>query len=802
MNHNEGADRLSRYARTLELDKILEQLAEFAGCDESRERIRKITPSSDYQTLSEEMARTSSAAALCARYGAPAIHNVQNCSMSLKRAQVGASLSLRDLLAIAQLLNNIRTLRAWRDRCEEKETPLDEIFFGMAEFRYIEDAIHAAIVSEEEVADDASSELRDIRRKIRAAQASVREQLDRLVHSSHYAPYLQEAIVTMRDGRFVVPVKVEHRGEIKGMVHDTSSSGATVFIEPVGVVEANNKIKLLEGEEQKEIARIIAALSAQCGEVADAILQSFEKLVDLDVIFARARYGNETKSVVPVLRNDGVCDIRGGRHPLIARDKIVPIDIRIGGEFDTLVITGPNTGGKTVALKTLGLHVLMAMCAMMIPAKEGSTVSVFEYVLADIGDEQSIEQSLSTFSAHMTNIVSILEIVNENSLVLMDELGAGTDPVEGAALAVAIIERMRLFGAKIAATTHYAEMKLYALQTPGVENASCEFDIATLRPTYRLLIGVPGRSNAFAISQRLGLGDDIIEAAKGHVASDNARFEDVVSQLEQTRQSLEEERRHTAKLLDEAKSKRDDIASYKERLERDRDNEIARARREAQRIVEDVKQQSQKLIEELEEIRRQKDSQQFNQLVGGARAGMRASLRKMDNRANPVTGTNSSEYVLPRPLEKGDSVKIASFGTNGVVLQPEDDSGNVLVQTGAIKTKVKVSELRLLEKQKQKNKQASGGRVTRTVESRATRSASSEFDMRGMNAEEGIMALEQFLDNCVMLGTKSVTVIHGKGTGVLRSAVHTFLRRCAAVRTFRLGAFGEGESGVTIVELK
>lgn len=799
---NEPRKENDKSCRTLELDKILERLTQYAGCDDSRERILQIVPSDDYRSVCEEMERTSSAAALCVRYGAPAIYNVQNCALPLKRAQVGASLSLRDLLAVARLLGNIRTLRAWRDRCEEEETPLDELFFGLTEFRSVEDAIQSAVVSEEEIADDASSELRDIRRKIRAAQASVREQLDRLVHSAHYAPYLQDAIVTIRDGRFVVPVKVEHRAVIKGMVHDTSSSGATVFIEPAGVVEANNKIKLLEGEESKEIERIIAALSAQCGEIADATMRSFERIVALDILFAKARYGNETGSIVPQLRNDGVTDIRGARHPLIPREKSVPIDIRIGGEFDTLVITGPNTGGKTVALKTLGLHTLMAMCAMMIPAREGSSVSVFEHVLADIGDEQSIEQSLSTFSAHMTNIVSILEIANEDSLVLMDELGAGTDPVEGAALAVAIIERLRLYGAKVAATTHYAEIKLYALQTPGVENASCEFDLATLRPTYRLLIGVPGRSNAFAISQRLGLGEDIIEAAKGHVASDNARFEDIVSQLEQTRQSLEEERRHTSRLLEEAQSKRDDVASFKERLEQDKEKEIARARREAQRIIEDVRQQSQKLIDELEDIRRQKDSEEFSKLVGGARAGARASLRRMDNRANPVTGEMpDGEYVLPRPLEKGDSVKIASFGTNGVVLQPEDDAGNVLVQTGAIKTKVKVSELRLVERQKQKQR-PSGGHVTRSVESRATRSASSEFDMRGMNAEEGIMALEQFIDNCVLLGVKTVTIIHGKGTGVLRSAVHTFLRRCQSVRTFRLGAFGEGEAGVTIAELK
>lgn len=791
----------TKYYHTLELDKILERLCSFAGCEVSRERLLATKPQSDYREVCGEMERTNAAYTLCVRYGAPAIYNVQDCAAALKRAQVGASLSLRELLAIARVLYNVRTLKAYRERCEEEHTALDELFWALGENKYLEDMIGSAIVSEEELADDASGELMDIRRKIRAAQASVREQLDRMIRSPHYQTYLQESIVTIRDGRFVVPVKIEHKNEIKGMVHDTSSSGATVFIEPAGVVEQNNKIRLLEGEEQKEIARIIAALSAECGSYADSIMLSFEKLVELDVCFAKARYGQETCSVVPKLREDGGIDIKGGRHPLIDPKKIVPIDIRLGTDFDTIVITGPNTGGKTVALKTLGLLTLMAMCGMMIPAGEGSEVSVFEYILADIGDEQSIEQSLSTFSAHMTNIVSILEVANERSLVLMDELGAGTDPVEGAALAVAILERLRLFGCKIAATTHYAEIKMFALQTPGVENACCEFDLATLRPTYRLLIGVPGRSNAFAISQRLGLDEGVIEAAKGHVASDNARFEDVVTQLEQARQSLEEERRKVDVLVASAERERREAEAFRENLEKQKEFEINKARSQAGRIVSDVRAQSEKLLCELDEIRKQKDNPAFSSLAQGAKAGYRSAMRALEDRANPVSGERQEDYVLPRPLREGDSVKISSFGTNGVVLREPDKSGNVFVRSGSIKTKVPLSELRLIDTPKNKS-QPSAGRVSRTLQSKATREGSTEFDMRGMNAEEGIMELERFIDGCVLSGIKNVTVIHGKGTGVLRKAVHEALRRNKSVRTFRLGVFGEGEAGVTIAELK
>lgn len=792
-----------KYTRILELDKVLERLSQFAGCPDTRQQLLALTPCSDYRTLCEEMARTEAAYSLCVRYGEPAIYNVQNCDLPLRRAQVGASLSLKDLLAIGRLAANIRSLRAYRERCEEQETALDELFFGLQDNRYLEERISAAIVSEEELADDASPELLSIRRKIRSAQASVREQLDHMIHSAHYLPYLQEAIVTQRDGRYVVPVKIEHRAEVKGLIHDTSASGQTVFIEPAGVVDANNKIKLLQSEELQEIDRIIRALSAECGSCADSLMGSFARLVALDGVFARARYGREIEGVIPKLREDGGIILNGARHPLISKDAIVPIDIRLGTDFDTLIITGPNTGGKTVALKTLGLLTLMAMCAMMIPARESSEISAFDYVLADIGDEQSIEQSLSTFSAHMTNIVQILEVADENSLVLMDELGAGTDPVEGAALAVALIERLRLFRARIAATTHYAEMKMFALQTSGVENACCEFDIATLRPTYRLLIGVPGRSNAFAIGQRLGLPEKVIEDAKGHVASDSARFEDVVAQLEEARQSLEHERAETGRLREEAQQERDRIAAYKQELEGLKEKEINRARSEAGRIVSDVRRRSEQLMEELEELRRQKDAEDFGRRVGEAKSGYRSRMRGLEDRANPVSGQapEDGEYVLPRPLEKGDSVKITTFGTRGVVLQPADNAGNVLVQAGAIKTKVALKDLRLVQAQS-KAKRPSGGRVLRTVESKATRSASAEFDMRGMNAEEGIMALEQFLDNCVMNGQKAVTVIHGKGTGVLRTAVHSFLRRCPLVQTFRLGAFGEGESGVTVIELK
>ncbi|MGN0625414.1 MAG: endonuclease MutS2, partial [Oscillospiraceae bacterium] len=503
-----------KHQQALELDKILNMLAECASCDDSKEKALALEPQTSLYRAKEEMRQTADANALSNRYGSPTVYNFKNIKNMVKRAELGTSLSLRELLEVSNALRTIRSLSDWRKHCETAETSLDYLFSGLTPHPFIEDRINTAILSEDMVADNASPALADIRRKIRNAGLSVKNQLDKLIHSPAYQKYLQESLVTMRDGRYVVPVKAEHRAEIKGLVHDTSSSGATLFIEPLGVVEANNEIRLLQGKESDEIARIVAELSALVGEHSQSILQDYDSVVEIDLIFAKSRLADKMQAMEPVLTDDGVIRLKKARHPMIAKTVVVPTDIYLGDAFDTLIITGPNTGGKTVALKTLGLFTLMAMCGLMIPAADGSQISVFENVLADIGDEQSIEQNLSTFSAHMVNIISILEKTDDRTLVLLDELGAGTDPVEGAALAISIIESLRRKGARIAATTHYAEIKLFALETEGVENGSCEFDVSSLRPTYKLSIGVPGKSNAFAISQRLGIGTEIVNRAK------------------------------------------------------------------------------------------------------------------------------------------------------------------------------------------------------------------------------------------------------------------------------------------------
>ena len=537
-----------RYFHTLELDKVLAKLADQANCDDSKRMALSLTPSDDFSTVQLLMKKTSDAYMLSARYTSPSLHKLKNCEMALRKAEKGSNLSLRELMDVSSVLHNIRSVKDWRKRCEGESTSLDPLFEVLTPNRELENTIDNAVLSEEELADSASAELASLRRKINQAKLRVRERLDQLIKSPTQSKYLQEALVTQRDGRFVVPVKSEYRSEIKGLVHDTSSSGATLFIEPMAVVEANNEIRVLQAKEKQEVDRIIMELSVKVGEFAESIIYSYRSLVEIDLYFAKASLAYKMKATVPNILQTGEIDLKRARHPLIDPEKVVPIDVNLGKDFNTLVITGPNTGGKTVTLKTMGLLTLMAMCGLMLPVAENSSISVYKKVLVDIGDEQSIEQSLSTFSAHMTNIVSIIEEADSDSLVLIDELGSGTDPVEGAALAISIMERLAMYGAKVGATTHYAEIKEYALQTPGVCNASCEFDVETLKPTYRLLIGIPGKSNAFAISQRLGLPEEIIEAAKRNISAEKTRFEDVLSQLDQTRQELEKEKEEVDRL--------------------------------------------------------------------------------------------------------------------------------------------------------------------------------------------------------------------------------------------------------------
>lgn len=791
-----------KHSKALELDKILQQLVECCSCEDSRALALEIQPQCDYARAVRQMNYTQDAHILSVRFGMPTVLNMKNVKGMLRRAQVGASLNLRELMDVSTVLRTIRTLSTYRKNCDNMETALDAMFESLMPNAALENKINENVLSEDELADSASPELFQIRRSIRNTELKVRAQLDKMVKSTTYQKYLQDSIITMRDGRFVVPVKQEFRGEVKGMVHDTSSSGATLFIEPVAVVEANNEIRVLQNKEQQEVDRIIAEMSAEVGDQADLICADYDTAVELDLLFAKARLGRKMKATIPTITDDGVTDLRKARHPMIDEQRVVATDIHLGGAFDTLVITGPNTGGKTVSLKTLGLFTLMAMCGMMLPVADDSRISVYDRVLADIGDEQSIEQSLSTFSAHMTNIVSILEIADWKTLVLLDELGAGTDPIEGAALAIAIVETLREKGAKIAATTHYAEIKVYALETAGVENASCEFDVESLSPTYRLSIGVPGRSNAFAISQRLGLDVSIIERAKDRVSNEHTRFEDVVSQLEEMRIGLEKEKSAAEDARVSAQRLKSDIESYKQRLEREKDREIEHAKTEAKRLVDRVKVEAQRMVDEIEEIKRQKDTEAYANMPSLARAQMKSGINRLQELADPVRQQVDDGYVLPRKLVKGDIVSIVDIGKDGTVLAPADSSNNVLVQVGVMKIKVAQGKLRLDERKNKATLNNKKGSISKSVTSRAERSGTSELDLRGMMVEEALMDLDRFIDGAVLGGMSIVTIIHGKGTGALRTAVQDHLRRHKNVRTYRLGVYGEGENGVTIAEIK
>ena len=778
--------------RALELDKILEMVAKEATCPDAAELARAIQPVYTAAGARHLLEETDAAFVLMAKFGAPSFYGLQNVTNALRRAQAGGGLGLPELLAVGATLRAIRSLKQWHEKSASVKNALTARFEILAPNKYLEEKIFTCIVSEEEVADAASPALAAIRRKIRAASVRAREQLDKLIRSTSHQKHLQEAIVTQRGGRYVVPVKAEYRGEVPGLVHDTSASGATVFIEPMSVVEANNEIRVLQSDEQDEIARILLELSGEAGEFADSIIDSYQYAVQLNLIFAKAQVAYRMKAVVPVIDESRRTVLHAARHPLIDKDQVVPTDISLGESFDALIITGPNTGGKTVSLKTIGLLTLMAMCGLMIPAGEGSRVAVYRHILADIGDEQSIEQSLSTFSAHMTNIIRILRVADSQSLVLLDELGAGTDPVEGAALATALIEELRRKGARLACTTHYAELKAYALETDGVENACCEFDVATLRPTYRLLIGVPGKSNAFAITRRLGMDGRIVDRAGELVSRENTAFEQVVGRLEESRRALEDQ---LEQAREEARKARESAKQSEEKLEeaeRQAQKEMDRARQEAALIVQKTRQQADALLNELDELRRQKNKA----LSAEQKARLRAGMRNLEKASDPVRRRSNDGYVLPRELKVGDPVLIFDIDKEATVLEAPKD-GQVLVQAGVIKTRVALSNLRLLTKTQQKKQL--GRTVTRSV---STQEASTSLDLRGQNVEEGLMEVDAFLDRASRMHLSQVTIIHGKGTGVLRAGVQKHLRKCPQVKSFRLGTYGEGESGVTIVELK
>ncbi len=791
---------MNNYYKSLELHKILEMLSEEASNTKTKEMALALTPESDIDVVRSEMKKTSDAFDLSVKYGTPAFSNFKDIRGALHRASSGASLSLRELLDIAQMLYQVRMLSDWYKSTENEETSIGYLFVSLAPNKYLEDKIKNAVVSEDEISDMASHELANIRRKIAQAGVRIRESLDKLIRSSEVQKSLRENIVTMRDGRYVLPVKADFKGNVPGLVHATSATGSTYFIEPISVVEANNDIKVLQGEEQDEIDRIIAELSADCAAYAEALSADYVTCAEINLYFAKSNLGAKMRACIPELSDDGVIDLKKARHPLIDKKKVVPVDIKLGEDYNALIVTGPNTGGKTVILKTTGLLSAMAMCGLMIPASDGSKVSVFDNILVDIGDQQSIEQSLSTFSSHISNVVKILDAANEKSLILMDELGSGTDPVEGAALAVSIIENMVAKGSKLLVTTHYQELKLFAIETPGIENASCEFDIATLQPTYRLIIGSPGKSNAFSISSKLGISDDIINRANELVSTENQRFEEVVAQLEASRRELEKQHDEIEKLKNEQAEKVAELDKEIADLNSKKESELEKARVQAMRIVESCRMQSEQLLDELADIRKQKEKSNFAQLAINAKSKNKSALDKMYDTANPVQNKEHKEYKLPRPLKRGDHVLIFDIDKKGILASDPDSNGNVFVQAGIMKTKVNVNKLRLLEPEKvtMQNKKVS----TKNVRGKMQRTPSLELDIRGCAVDEGIHELDMFIDNAVLTGAGIITVIHGKGTGVLRQGIQNHLKNHPSVKSFRSGVFGEGEDGVTVIELK
>ncbi len=790
--------------KTLEFDKIRQMLATHALTEGAKALALSLSPTDDRDEVLARLRRTTDAKRLMNVKGMPPFGDVKDMEDICDRAEKGATLTPRELLDAANVLRTSRSLLEYIKVNRLFDTVLDEIFERVIPDKKTEDKIFHDIISEELIADDASPELSDIRRKKRSASSKIKDVLQKFVGNSSYSKYLQENIVTTRNGRYVVPVKAEYRGEVKGLVHDTSSSGATLFVEPMGVVDANNELRVLETREEKEIEKILATLSAMVAEVADAIWLNYKNITELAFIFACGELSFKMDGVAARITDDETREIvlHGSRHPLINKDKVVPTNIEIGNGYDTMIITGPNTGGKTVTLKTLGLFALMTQSGLHIPAKDDSCICIFDNILVDIGDEQSIEQSLSTFSSHMVNIVSIMSQVGERSLVLFDELGVGTDPVEGAALAVSVIETVRSKGAMCAATTHYAELKIYALDTEGVRNASCEFDVETLKPTYKLIIGTPGRSNAFAISTKLGLPEEIVKRAEALVSSDNRRFEDVIEKLDANRIQMEKERAEAEQLRSEyERFKREAEKEIKEKLAR-ADKELNNAYAKAASLVESAKLSSDYVLAELDKVRKARESANLGEELERTRRQIRQHLRENESKFNPVDEKTDENYVLPRPLRKGDKVYIVNIGKEGILTDEPDRGGNVNVRAGIISMKTKVENLKLIEEEttvtgKDKVKQkASDYKV------KVSRDFKSEIDLRGMTGDEAWLAVDKYLDEATVAGIRSVHLIHGKGTGALKNALWKFLRGDRRIASFRIGQYGEGDGGVTVVELK
>ncbi|MBE6853288.1 MAG: endonuclease MutS2 [Ruminococcus sp.] len=792
---------MEKYFKTLELHKVLEMLAEHTSNDATRKMALEIEPCCDCDEVRREVEKVSQAFELSVRFGSPPFSSFKDINGHLRRAKSGGRLSLKDLLDVLGMLKQIKSLYDWYRHCEDTETDLDYLFSGLIPNDALLQRLETSIVSEEELSDGASSELASIRRKIRQTGAKLRSTLDKMVKSSSMQKCLQEAVVTMRDGRYVLPVKSEHKNAVPGLVHDTSSTGQTYFIEPMSIVDCNNDIRILESQEQEEIDRIIRALTAECALYADSIAEGFRVCTILNLYFAKSDFAARMKATAPVISDDGVIELRRARHPLIDPKKAVPVDISIGEEYSALIITGPNTGGKTVSLKTTGLLTLMTMCGLLIPVADGSRVSVFDNILVDIGDNQSIEQNLSTFSSHINRVIDIIGRADGRSLVLLDELGSGTDPVEGAALAVSVIERLKASGAKLMVTTHYQELKIYAIESADTQNASCEFDISTLRPTYKLIMGSPGKSNAFEICRSLGMPSDVIDEAQTLVSSENMRFETVIEKLEAARSELEKQNAELDRLRREAKENAEKLEKELAELEKLKEKELEKARSVSMNIIENTKIKSNELLDELQSIKKQKDKDKFGSMVSDAERLSKKSLNNMYDKANPVVKKKPDSYKLPRALKSGDYVFIPSMNQNGTVVSAQDQKGFVFVQAGIMKMKMNISELRLADKQNTSSQKNTKAKFT-PKKNTSTGKVQQELDIRGYSSDEGVMELDMFINHAVMMGLSLVTVIHGKGTGVLRSAIHARLRKIPVVKSFRLGVYGEGEDGVTIIELK
>ena len=789
---------------TLEFDKIREILASCAATEGAKQVAMSLVPTvrCDREEVETRLTRTTDARRLIDFKGHPSFGMVKDVEGACERAEKGATLSTRELLDIGNVLRTSRSLLDYIRTNKTFDTSLDEIFERLFTFRPVEDKIFRSIISEEMIADEASTTLADIRRKIRAESNRIKETLQKYIAGGSYSKYLQENIVTMRNGRYVVPVRVEHKNDVKGMIHDTSASGSTIFVEPAAVVDSNNEIRILETKEQHEIDRILAELSAEVATIAYSVRLNYQNITELAFVFACGTLSERMQAIAPKISEGRCVRLIRARHPLIDKDRVVPIDISLGGEYDTLIITGPNTGGKTVSLKTLGLFALMTQAGLHIPVEPQSDICLFDKILVDLGDEQSIEQSLSTFSSHMVNIVSILRKVGNRSLVLFDELGGGTDPVEGAALAVSIIESVREKGALCAATTHYSELKAYALDTDGVCNASCEFDVETLKPTYKLIIGAPGKSNAFAISLKLGVPESIVSRAKNYVSVENRQFEDVIRKLEESRVEMEKRREETEAMKAEyEKFRRESEAVIARRL-KDAENELERARNQAVSMVQSAKASSEYIFEQLEKLQKQRESENLGSELERTRREVRQYVKSNDDKYNPVSEKKNDGYVLPRKLRKGDSVLIVNIGKQGVLLEDPDPSGNVQVQAGIIKTRTNIKNLRLVEEAStftdRNNKKSNVSDIRKQV----SRDTVDEIDLRGMTGDEAWLAVDKYLDEALLTGYHTVHLIHGKGTGALRNALWKDLKGDRRIKSFRIGQYGEGDGGVTVVELK